>query len=331
MATTRAGTAATGRLVTRAGATFDPVDPRAPDPVLPPDVARILFDGAPQLGTYAVLDAATLPNLPELLDTSGLPHRCLFQGQAADEMGHVAPWLVALDPAAPLTMQLFTAGDAPFHLWSLGPGVLFRSRADLAAIRAHLRKMLRVTDPSGKAYFFRFWDRATAPVYFPGLADQPDIALRWFRPRGAPEIDSIVLLQAAGERGRISALAFDSDATPPASEAPLTLTEADLRRFGAARMQADRDALGDLLRRTFPDKLAGADEDSLADFVDATVDRMTRRGFARRDHLFTLLAWELFFGPEFESKDPELARIAAADAPADRRFEALKARMESLG
>ncbi|MEP4929489.1 MAG: hypothetical protein ABJT31_17080, partial [Hyphomicrobiales bacterium] len=38
------------------------------------------------LHTYAILDAAKFPNLPELLEVSGLVHRCLFKGDAFDEL-----------------------------------------------------------------------------------------------------------------------------------------------------------------------------------------------------------------------------------------------------
>ena len=38
------------------------------------------------LHTYAILDAAKVPNLPELLEVSGLEHRCLFKGDAYDDL-----------------------------------------------------------------------------------------------------------------------------------------------------------------------------------------------------------------------------------------------------
>ena len=50
----------------------------------------------PPMQTYAILDAAKLTNLPELLERSGLEHRCLFKDDAYDELKNVAPWIVRL-------------------------------------------------------------------------------------------------------------------------------------------------------------------------------------------------------------------------------------------
>lgn len=38
----------------------------------------------PPMQTYAILDAAKVTNLPELMERSGLEHRCLFKGKAFD-------------------------------------------------------------------------------------------------------------------------------------------------------------------------------------------------------------------------------------------------------
>lgn len=53
------------------------------------------------LHTYAILDAAKAPNLPELLEASGLAHRCLFKGSAFDELKDVAPWIGSLKTGTP--------------------------------------------------------------------------------------------------------------------------------------------------------------------------------------------------------------------------------------
>lgn len=108
----------------------------------PADIARLLFaDPKPLLGpaaeslvgdagdwaAYALLDAAMVPNLPELLETSGLEHQCLFVGDLKDELGAVAPWVVRLDPEAALTRHLFTRGEAGWYMWDRWPGLLVRS------------------------------------------------------------------------------------------------------------------------------------------------------------------------------------------------------------
>lgn len=80
----------------------------------------------PATQTYAILDAAKVPNLPELLERSGLEHRCLFKGAACDEMRDAAPWIVLLEEK-----NSFTRSDAPWPLWDHEPGIYVRSRESL--------------------------------------------------------------------------------------------------------------------------------------------------------------------------------------------------------
>ncbi len=85
----------------------------------------------PAMQTYAILDAAKIPNLPELLERSGLEHRCLFKGAAYDEMRDAAPWIVLLEENNSFTRNLFNRSDAPWHLWDHEPGIYVRSRESL--------------------------------------------------------------------------------------------------------------------------------------------------------------------------------------------------------
>lgn len=111
---------------------------------------------------YAILDAAKLSNLPELLQSSGLKHRCFFQGKAFDELKDVAPWIVQLDDDNAFTRHLFshdTAKDVPWFLWEKQPGILVRSAAGLDDLWSHFRKFTRVQDNRGRWFFFRFWEQ----------------------------------------------------------------------------------------------------------------------------------------------------------------------------
>lgn len=112
----------------------------------------------PQMRTYAVLDAGKIMHLPERLDASGLDHRCLYQGDAAQEHGNVAPWIVRLEEKNAFARSLFSAAEEPDNLWWSDPGILIRSRAALDEIRGHLRKFTRVQDEQGKWFYFRFWE-----------------------------------------------------------------------------------------------------------------------------------------------------------------------------
>lgn len=119
----------------------------------------------PPLLTYAILDAAKVANLPELLERSGLEHRCLFKGDAYDELKNVAPWIVRLDGDENFTRNLFTRSDASWHLWDKEPGIYVRSRCDLNDLWRHLRKFTRVQDDDGQWFYFRFWESDTVQAF----------------------------------------------------------------------------------------------------------------------------------------------------------------------
>ncbi|MDO5606533.1 MAG: DUF4123 domain-containing protein [Paracoccus sp. (in: a-proteobacteria)] len=130
-------------------------------------------------GTYAVLDAAKIANLPEELENGGLPHLCLFRGAAQQEWGHVAPWLVALTPEARLTRRLFT--DKPyFGLWPAAAAMFVRSDLGLDALWRHFRRFTRIRDGQQRWLFFRFWE-AQSLVMLHESAHLPG-AKRFFAP-----------------------------------------------------------------------------------------------------------------------------------------------------
>jgi hypothetical protein len=136
-----------------------------------PSVAR---SGATPPATYAVLDAAKYRFLAEFLETSGLPHRCLFKGKAAEEMRDVAPWLVALEPDNRLTRALFTEGDGPAALWRFNLGPIIRCAADFDAVWRHFRKFIRLRRADADVWvYFRFWEPHVLPGLAAAVAEEP--------------------------------------------------------------------------------------------------------------------------------------------------------------
>ena len=135
---------------------------------------KALF-GGDGLQTYAVLDGAALPGLPEILITSGLDHDCLFRGAARAELGDSGPWLVALSGQHALTRALLSEGDPPTGLWGRS-GFFLRSSAGVDTLVAHLRHFTRVKDAQGKWYFFRFWEPDFVPAYLGAFTLQEQAA-----------------------------------------------------------------------------------------------------------------------------------------------------------
>lgn len=177
-----------------------------PKRCVPEPLADLLFgdvpdrdrpgDAASPCATWAVLDAACVPNLPEELEASGLAHRCLFRGKAQDDWGHVAPWLVALRPDARLTRRLFTA-EPPFGLWDAAAAMFLRSRRTMDDLWRHFRKYTRIQDDAGSWLYFRFWDAQSVRMLQKSVADLPE-ARRFFAPCElvlAPVRDGCLLVQ----------------------------------------------------------------------------------------------------------------------------------------
>ena len=133
------------------------------------------------LHTYAVLDAAKISNLPELLENSGLKHRCLFKGDAYNDLKEVAPWIAQLEDGNVFTRNLFTRSNAPWHLWDQELGIYLRSSGALDDIWRHFRKFTKVQDEQGKWYYWRFWSGSFVRVLLNGGSSRATTARSIFR------------------------------------------------------------------------------------------------------------------------------------------------------
>lgn len=128
----------------------------------------------PDRNTYAVLDAAKVSSLPMLLEGSGLEHRCLFTGNAKDELAEAAPWLVKLEADHDFTRNLFTSAGLPSNLWDLEPGIYLRTADPIEDVLGHLRRFTKATDSHGKWFIFRFWDPRVLEA-LPGILEPMNV------------------------------------------------------------------------------------------------------------------------------------------------------------
>ncbi|OCX62069.1 hypothetical protein BFP70_14525 [Thioclava sp. SK-1] len=156
-------------------AELEPLDAQfgtLPKVCVPDNVMTRLFgDGSdPSLKTYAIIDAAIIHGLVEILASSGLEYRCLFQGPTAEQLGDAAPYLVALQHDHELTRRLFTRSGQPADLWERKAGIFLRSPAAFDELWRHFRKFTRVQDVAGHWLYFRFWEQATLPAYLEAIS-----------------------------------------------------------------------------------------------------------------------------------------------------------------
>ena len=287
---------------------------------------------------FACLDANRIPNLPELLDSGGVPHQCLFQGALAESAGDLAPWLVQLGPNDRLLAQLMTSHGAdasnPFGFLEAEAGIFIHSDMSIGHLHRHLRRFLRVRSPDDRTFLFRFWEPAIAVAYFGGLDQRPALIDRWFRSREGGTISQIAITDPVpGAPGlRVFAPHGIDPAAPPPSGA-FMLNDEDLLRFRVVQMDKDAAQIAVRLTQTFPEAAAAVPGGSMDAFTRRSMSRMLQYGFQKKSALFTMLAWELHYGPFFEKSDSDgtLYALISGAAPQNEKFENLKQRMVALG
>ncbi len=153
-------------------------------------------ENLPPMRTYAVVDAAKVQNLPDMIEASGLTYRCLFKGKAYDELMEAAPWLVELEEGNAFTRNLFTRSNAQWHLWGAEPGIYVRSRSTFEKVWSHFRKLTKIQDVHGNWFYFRFWEAGGLNALFQSWVDAPNqLAAFFVMPEGLG-VDSVICVDA---------------------------------------------------------------------------------------------------------------------------------------
>lgn len=132
----------------------------------PPGTVR---QGAEGMKTYMLMDAARNRGIyPALLahqDT--LPVRSLYQGELAETLADVCPYVVALDPETEFGRWALDQG------WGQAWGLFVRSPLDVDDVRRSLRRFTVVSTEEGRSLLFRFYDPRVLRTFLPTAgADQ---------------------------------------------------------------------------------------------------------------------------------------------------------------
>jgi hypothetical protein len=117
----------------------------------------------PETNVYAVLDGASVPDLPQVLWEQEPQYVCLYRGELKPDMAEVAPYLIKLECESPFTDWVIGQG------WGNHWGIFALTPADvtLRVMRQHFRKFLMVLDPEGERIYFRYYDPRVLRVYLP--------------------------------------------------------------------------------------------------------------------------------------------------------------------
>jgi hypothetical protein len=292
---------------------------------IPPDLQRVLFadDG---LSTYAVLDAAACPLLPELLEQSGGPHLCLFTGESEENLSDAAPWLVKLTPQARITRALCSTSGLPGGLWDRELGIFIRTTLGLQDLWSHCRRFTRIKDEQGQWIYNRFW-APTVSTRIMALGNRPELVpfVSPFFPDTAHPFEVILLDHDL--HARLSRLA----GTTALTNRPV-LTQAVQQTFRDVRRIQQYDELIEIALPHVRGKVPQPD-DAIRVTLLGHRDYLFSLGFWQRDHLTKLMVWEVLLGPNFlvsyaAGQVAAILRNASAPYEAIAEIEALLARQE---
>lgn len=102
--------------------------------------------------TYAVLDGASVPDLPLKLHEMRPQNVCLYRGELPPDLAYAAPYLILLLPGTEFTEWLLK------ECWGRHWGIFAQSPVTIVGMRKHFRTLLTVHDETGRPLLFRYYD-----------------------------------------------------------------------------------------------------------------------------------------------------------------------------
>ena len=169
--------------------------------VITQSLVKYLFS-QPATNVYAVLDGASVEQLPQLLWEHEPENICLYRGELEPDIAATAPYLVKLEYDHPFTKLVCEQGWGKH--W--GIFVLTPAEVDIRMLRNHFRRFLMVYNPNGKLIYFRYYDPRVLRSYLPTCNSQ-DIKIV-FDPVGSyitEDEDPSMLMKFAPDNGKVVA------------------------------------------------------------------------------------------------------------------------------
>ena len=265
-----------------------------------------------------------------------VPARCLFKGDAAEELKEVAPYL--LDMTLPDGAWDTNDFVPDFHKnfftkhWGKNTGVFIRTTACMPEVWNHYRKFtLASREGYKKRFFVTFWNEQYIRLYFPHIADNQDRVALWFL-RDNFIIHSMIAEENAGTIVNNITLKPELFTHYKASSLSFRITEYDLEPFYKEHAEKDMLKLADALKKSFSQELQAYTEEAIHQIIIAPITKMRNYGFSRKRNLYMLAAWIIFFGKDFEQKDPTgiLLNICQSDMSEDDKMDKIKQRIVHL-
>lgn len=121
---------------------------------------------------YAILDGASIEDLPARIDEMRPRNFCLYRGEIDTDLAEVAPYIVELMPQTYFTEWLLE------NCWGRHWGIFAHSPFQIDQLRKHFRRFLTVYDDAGNPLLFRFYDPRVLTQFLP--ACQPEELQKMF-------------------------------------------------------------------------------------------------------------------------------------------------------
>lgn len=174
-----------------------------------PELKDLLFgplDKVTTLRTYFIADATLRKNITGIfdLDTVDVSVKCLFKGNAAEEMKEIAPYLIdmTLPDGAWENHDKVPAFHKDFFTrhWGQNTGIFIRTTALMSEVWGHFRRFTQVQVEEDRRWvYFRFWDPKVATYYFPSVRHSRKYVQKFFLKNDGGRRFQII---AEGNKGR---------------------------------------------------------------------------------------------------------------------------------
>lgn len=303
-----------------------------------PELKALLFGNPEDAGrfrTYLIVDASRRKNVTKVfdLDIGNLPIRCLFKGDAEDELKEVAPYLIDMTLSKDTTE--YAEFDLSFHKdffrnhWGQNTGIFVQTDAGIDEVWGHFRKFTKaVMKEDRRKMFFMFHDPRILPAYLQNV--QTDAG----KVRCFCSTEGGTFFRFIAENGHTSAIEITPDATRLAQmpRPAFVLSYEDFRPQAEAQKVKRAGRIANRIKGDFPDELKSVNLNKVTDIALRVVDRFIRYGFTRQEYLHYFVVWSVFFGEGFEQHDPDgfLNDICQSKASEDDRFSQFKERVDSF-
>lgn len=298
-------------------------------PAAPAGLIDALFGPDAPKHVFMLVDASLRSDITGFfdLDSIGQPAACLFDGAATESAQKTAPWLVDLTIPAP-----DNPGRLSFHRkffqqhWPVGTSLLIQTDAGFDAIRRHLRRFTRLpVQDDGKLRFFRFWDPRVLRPFLDAIHDDAPRLRRMMLTDDGTPIHYVIRHEDADLR--LSPVTEELAGEPVT---PMRLNYADFDPIARARAAERRKRMADRICRDFARELEHRPRKAVGAAVNHALQRFGAYGFRIHAHLHFFAAWTVFYGADFESRDPtgKLLEICHSTGPEIERFKAFREQFE---